>query len=131
MSLGARSALGAAVAGAMIVHSAAGLADAGASVPSVWGRYDLILEFNHLPKQYSCKDLWYKIRAVLAAVGAGVSWKYFPMIVEVGVPIMGFRRRYTWRSSCPRRRQVFRPAIRICMPAAPKSSWAGQPEHPR
>lgn len=71
MSLGARSALGAAVAGAMIVHSAAGLADAGASVPSVWGRYDLILEFNHLPKQYSCKDLWYKIRAVLAAVGAG------------------------------------------------------------
>ena len=71
MMCGSRLALGVAVASAMIVHTAAGLADTRASLPAVWGRYDLILEFNHLPRQYACNDLWYKFRDVLRAVGAG------------------------------------------------------------
>jgi hypothetical protein len=71
MKLGLRLGLGVAVASALIALSAPGLADTRTNVPSVWGRYDLILELDHLPKQYSCKDLWYKFRDVLLAVGAG------------------------------------------------------------
>ncbi len=71
MSFGSRLALGAAVASAMITQGAAGLADTRVSVPSVWGRYDLILDLDHLPKQYSCKSLWSKFRDVLWAVGVG------------------------------------------------------------
>jgi len=38
--------------------------------PAVWTPHDLIVGFEHLPKIYSCDDLWYKFRDVLHALGA-------------------------------------------------------------
>ena len=38
--------------------------------PAVWTPHDLIVGFDHLPKVYSCDDLWYKFRDVLRAIGA-------------------------------------------------------------
>ena len=38
--------------------------------PAVWTAHDLIVSFDHLPKIYSCDDLWYKFRDVLRAIGA-------------------------------------------------------------
>ena len=38
--------------------------------PAVWTPHDLIVGFDHLPKLYSCDDLWYKFRDVLRAIGA-------------------------------------------------------------
>lgn len=38
--------------------------------PAVWTRHDLIVGFDHLPKIYSCDDLWYKFHDVLLAIGA-------------------------------------------------------------
>jgi len=37
---------------------------------AVWTPHDLIVGFEHLPKLYSCDDLWYKFRDVLRALGA-------------------------------------------------------------
>jgi hypothetical protein len=38
--------------------------------PAVWIAHDLIVSFDHLPRIYSCDDLWYKFRDVLHAIGA-------------------------------------------------------------
>lgn len=38
--------------------------------PAVWTPHDVIVSFDHLPKIYSCDDLWYKFRDVLRAIGA-------------------------------------------------------------
>jgi hypothetical protein len=38
--------------------------------PAVWTPHDLIVSFDHLPKIYSCDDLWYKFRDVLHVIGA-------------------------------------------------------------
>src|SRR6185437_7963048 len=38
--------------------------------PAAWIPHDLIVSFDHLPKVYSCDDLWYKFRDVLRAIGA-------------------------------------------------------------
>lgn len=38
--------------------------------PAVWMQHDLIVGFEHLPKIYSCDDLWYKFHDVLLAIGA-------------------------------------------------------------
>jgi hypothetical protein len=38
--------------------------------PAVWTPHDLIVGLEHLPKVYSCDDLWYKFRDVLRAIGA-------------------------------------------------------------
>jgi len=40
------------------------------TVPSTWSHYDMIINLDHLSKQYSCDDLWYKFRDVLQALGA-------------------------------------------------------------
>jgi hypothetical protein len=45
-------------------------AAAPASQPAVWTPHDIIVGFDHLPRIYSCDDLWYKIRDVLLAIGA-------------------------------------------------------------
>jgi hypothetical protein len=37
---------------------------------AVWSAHDLIIRLEHLPKVYSCDDLWYKFRDVLLAIGA-------------------------------------------------------------
>lgn len=41
-----------------------------ADQPAVWNAHDLIVSFDHLPKAYSCDNLWYKFRDVLRAIGA-------------------------------------------------------------
>ncbi|HEY6454304.1 MAG TPA: hypothetical protein VIY90_03375 [Steroidobacteraceae bacterium] len=62
----------ASVASAMLAGWA--MADTPASVPVTWAPYDMIIELNHLPKTYTCNDLWYKFRDVLWAVDArGIS----------------------------------------------------------
>ena len=38
--------------------------------PAQWTPHDLIVSFDHLPRIYSCDDLWYKFRDVLRAIGA-------------------------------------------------------------
>jgi hypothetical protein len=38
--------------------------------PAAWTAHDLIVRFEHLPKIYSCDDLWYKFRDVLRTIGA-------------------------------------------------------------
>jgi hypothetical protein len=38
--------------------------------PAVWTPHDVIVSFEHLPRIYSCDDLWYKFRDVLRAIGA-------------------------------------------------------------
>ncbi len=38
--------------------------------PAIWTAHDLIVSLDHLPKLYSCDDLWYKFRDVLRAIGA-------------------------------------------------------------
>lgn len=38
--------------------------------PAAWIAYDLVVTFQHLPKRYSCDDLWAKLGDVLRAIGA-------------------------------------------------------------
>jgi hypothetical protein len=53
------------------LSSAAGVASPGsAGQAAIWTRHDLIVNFRHLPKIYSCDALWYKFRDVLRAIGA-------------------------------------------------------------
>jgi hypothetical protein len=37
---------------------------------AVWNVHDLTVHLNHLPKPYSCDELWYKFHDVLLALGA-------------------------------------------------------------
>lgn len=53
-----------------LAGSAARAAPAAPGQPAVWTPHDLIVGFEHLPKVYSCDDLWYKFRDVLRALGA-------------------------------------------------------------
>ena len=43
---------------------------AGASEPATWVQYNLLVDLQHLPKHYSCNDLWYRFRDVLWSIGA-------------------------------------------------------------
>jgi hypothetical protein len=38
--------------------------------PAEWRTYDLLLDFQDLPRTYSCDELWYKFRDVLRKLGA-------------------------------------------------------------
>lgn len=60
------------LAGVLLVLTtlAARAAPAPVGQPAVWTPHDLIVGFEHLPKIYSCDDLWYKFRDVLRAIGA-------------------------------------------------------------
>jgi hypothetical protein len=40
------------------------------SVPAVWTAHTILVRLSHLPKAYSCKELWYKFQAVLLSLGA-------------------------------------------------------------
>jgi hypothetical protein len=40
------------------------------TAPAVWMQHDLVVRLHHLPKSYSCDDLWYKFRDVLLVLGA-------------------------------------------------------------
>jgi hypothetical protein len=53
-----------------LAGTAAGAAPAPLGQPAVWTPHDLIVSFDHLPRIYSCDDLWYKFRDVLRLIGA-------------------------------------------------------------
>jgi hypothetical protein len=54
-----------------VMTSAARAADdSPAGAAAAWTQHDLIVNLQHLPKSYSCDDLWYKFRDVLSAIGA-------------------------------------------------------------
>jgi len=46
--------------------------------PAIWTSHDLIVGLDHLPKLYSCDDLWYKFRDVLRAIGARSDMRILP-----------------------------------------------------
>jgi hypothetical protein len=55
---------------ATLASAATRAAPAQVGQPAVWTPHDLIVSFDHLPKIYSCDDLWYKFHDVLRALGA-------------------------------------------------------------
>jgi hypothetical protein len=65
-----RRCVSAIIAGALFAGGAASWADSSPGVPAIWAPYDMIINLDQLPKQYSCNDLWYKFRAVLRVIGA-------------------------------------------------------------
>jgi hypothetical protein len=57
--------------GLSVMSAAASAAmPAQAAQGAVWAVHDLTVHLNHLPRVYSCDDLWYKFRDVLLAIGA-------------------------------------------------------------
>jgi hypothetical protein len=40
------------------------------TTPAEWRWHDVLIEFQSLPRTYSCDDLWYKVRDVLLLLGA-------------------------------------------------------------
>jgi hypothetical protein len=47
-----------------------GHATASAVRPAEWQTFDILVDFQNLPRTYSCDDLWYKFRDVLQKLGA-------------------------------------------------------------
>jgi hypothetical protein len=45
-------------------------AGAPSAQPAEWRTYDLLVDFQDLPRTYSCDELWYKFRDVLRKLGA-------------------------------------------------------------
>ena len=41
-----------------------------AAVPAEWETFDTLVDFQNLPRTYSCDELWYKFRDVLQRLGA-------------------------------------------------------------
>jgi len=41
-----------------------------AAVPAEWQTFDILVDFQSLPRTYSCDELWYKFRDVLRSLGA-------------------------------------------------------------
>jgi hypothetical protein len=64
-ALGALGALAAPQAGAAQTTS-----PAASSVPAMWQTYDLIVNLDHLPRTYTCDDLWYEFRGIVLRLGA-------------------------------------------------------------
>jgi hypothetical protein len=44
--------------------------------------HNLIVHLNHLPKRYSCNDLWYRFRDILLEIGARSDLKILPYRCE-------------------------------------------------
>lgn len=60
-------------------------ANAAPSAPgqlATWSRHDLIVTLNHLPKRYSCNDLWYRFHDLLLAIGARSDMEILPYRCE-------------------------------------------------
>lgn len=55
---------------ATMASAADGAAPGSSGQAANWAPHDLIVNFHHLPKLYSCDALWYKFRDVLRALGA-------------------------------------------------------------
>ena len=56
--------------GAVLVLTAGAAVSASEGMPAVWIPHDHIVDFQDLPRAYTCDDLWYKLRSVLLALGA-------------------------------------------------------------
>src|SRR5512146_306313 len=41
--------------------------------PALWRTYDMILNFQSLPRTYTCDELWYELHGILLRLGA---WPY-------------------------------------------------------
>ncbi len=61
-----------------------------AGEPAAWVAHDLVVSFDHLPKAYSCDDLWYKLRDVLHAIGARPDLRIFAYQCGPRVGLLGF-----------------------------------------
>jgi hypothetical protein len=57
--------------------------------PATWIRHNVIVPLDHLPKRYSCDDLWYKFRDVLLAVGARADYQILPYRCEKSLGARG------------------------------------------
>ena len=55
-----------------LAGGAPALADAArsAAVPAEWQTFDVLVDFENLPRTYSCGELWYRFRDVLLQLGA-------------------------------------------------------------
>lgn len=62
----------------LLASAASVAAPAQVGQPAVWTPHDLIVSLDHLPKLYSCDDLWYKFRDVLRAIGARADMRILP-----------------------------------------------------
>ena len=50
--------------------------------PATWMPHNLIVHLNHLPKRYSCNDLWYRFHDILLEIGARSDLKILPYKCE-------------------------------------------------
>src|SRR5581483_8944536 len=48
-------------------------AHAAAGQPALWRTYDMIVNFQNLPRTYTCDELWYEFHGILLQLGA---WPY-------------------------------------------------------
>jgi hypothetical protein len=56
---------------AVVVPLAGGAYAAATSAqPAEWRTYDVLVDFQNLPRTYSCDELWYRFRDVLRSLGA-------------------------------------------------------------
>ena len=54
-------------------NGAGSSAPATAAKPALWRTYDMILNFENLPRTYTCDQLWYELRGIVLQLGA---WPY-------------------------------------------------------
>jgi hypothetical protein len=76
-------------------------ASADTSVPATWHDHSLIIDLDHLPKRYSCDQLWYKFRDVLLAVGAAAQMKIVPYRCGPRVGALAYSPKVQLRFSTP------------------------------
>jgi hypothetical protein len=50
--------------------AAAPAASVAAARPAIWRTYDMIVNFQSLPRTYTCDQLWYEFRGILLRLGA-------------------------------------------------------------
>lgn len=52
------------------VPASATPADTGVARPALWRTYDMIVNFQNLPRTYTCDQLWYEFHGLLLRLGA-------------------------------------------------------------
>jgi len=93
--------------GWMLVPAAAlGITSQGADaadtpVAAAWQKHALIVDLHHLPKRYSCDELWYKFKDVLLAVGAAPEPKIVPYRCDRRVGALGYSPKVQLKFSTP------------------------------
>ncbi len=56
--------------GLLAAGGATGATAGAPSDPAMWMHYDMIVDLDNLPRQYSCDELWHKFHDVLWSIGA-------------------------------------------------------------